>query len=162
MMRLTLMCLALVIACSGVVQAAEADGFFVPLTEKNSKEANRWKTERKSSYRPSAGKRPSAASRDDADATAETEKDTRTVTATADDSSHPWAVALLVLGGLVVTVVLGFLAVRVRQARTTGRRPRDRSSAPLLLTASLVQARMQSAETSPAAQEEEREARRAA
>jgi hypothetical protein len=162
MMRLILMCFALAIACSGVVQAAGDSGPFAPSGENAStgKQGNRWKSERKS-YRPSTAKRSRAVTdRNDAAATAETKEDGRATL--ADDSAQPWAMALLAFGGLAVTSVLAFFVIRVWRAKTVGRRSRDRSPASAFLAASLVQARMRSDETHQTAQQEEKQSRRAA
>lgn len=158
-----LLCFVLVIACSGRVHAAGDGGLFIPSAEESSSgnQNNRWKTERKSSYRPSPSKRSGAtANRNDETAAAGTEKE-RTV-ASADDSLQPWTIALLALGGLTVASASVFLAIRVRQARTAGHYSRERLSTPAFLAASLVQTEMHSGETPHTMHPDENKARRAA
>lgn len=153
-MRLILLCLTLVVACSGLVQAAGDEGLFVPSIDdtSTSHQDNRWKSERTSSHRPTAVKRSSTAADRNDEASA----------ASADGSILPWAIALFAVGGLTVTSVSAFFAIRAWRARTAGHHSRNRSAASAFLAASLVQTQMCNGEMPNTANQDEEKTRRAA
>lgn len=161
-MRTIFLCATLVIACSGLVKAADNGGLFVPSGEESStvSQKDRWKPQRKSSCRSTANKRTDTdADRDDAAGTEDIEKPVRT--ASADNSIPYWVITLTALGVLAVMSAAVFCLVRTRQTSVGKYRSRDRSSAATFLAASLVQTQLHNEEILQS-EGEPKEARRAA
>lgn len=162
-MRTIFLCTTLVIACSGLLKAADDGGLFVPPAEESStvSQKDRWKTQRKASYRQTTNKRANAnADRDDAAGSEDIEKPARAPS--ADNSMPTWMVGVLALGGVALVSVAVFCLLRGKQNRAGGYRPRDRSSVSTFLAASLVQTQLHNEESLQSVEEEHKEARRAA